>query len=150
MAAIGENGNVGPITRVTVVETLRHEPDGMRNVRDEDRDLVIHVLLTLAHQYERLGDTAVLDVLDYHTCYTVTITVPSGSVFLHHFQELAALSTTLVKKIQYDIGQQLVVVQVEKESTHNRTLIPRTPGGGIGKPRHSQKKRGGLLSSFLG
>ncbi len=138
----------GPITRTTVVEELKQDPEGMKFVHEDDKDLVTNVLFGMAHVHEDISEL-VLEVLDFPTYYNVTAHVLTGIIHLHDMQKFEGYNAVLVKKVYYDIQSNLYVVQILKNSVHNSALSNdiRTVGAHTLGPRLQKKRR---LSSIFG
>ncbi len=144
----------GLIKRTTYVEELKKDPEGIKYVLQDDKELVYHVLFGIIHQHEDLGADLILEVLDYPVYYNITGSVTKGNIHLFNMQALADINVRLINKVYYDTAQRILVVQVAKSSMHNHALesrnrlVPRH-GNGIGKPRAKLPKQS-RIASILG
>ncbi len=156
--AIADNDTDGPIKRTTLIEELKKDPEGIKYVLEDDKELVYHVLFAISHQYEKLGADLILEILDYPAYYNITGSVTKGNVYVFNMQALSDLNVVLVNKVYYDTEQRILVVQVAKSSIYNQTLesssrggnrlVPRQ-NGGIGRQRTKPVRRS-MIASLLG
>lgn len=108
----------GAIERHEDTQILKRPPDGMDRVRPEDRELLTDLVFDVAELYTAEGmDIDDMLIVEYDTLYNLTTRLKKGNVTLEHMQKLQRRSPTLVKRVYFDIAEELLVVQVEKDSS---------------------------------